>query len=133
MDSTYNHNHRPSHDNRAEEDSWPDLADQDGHRWLEYDIGNEEHEDDNRLDEDVSVSAPISKYNTENINDTHITISNTQCQLFFQTETPITSSLVLSGPVQASTLGGYTAHTPQSPPHSDSSDPSAKYNTQDPS
>jgi hypothetical protein len=47
---TYNHNHRPTHDNRTQEDSRSNLANQDSHWWLEENVGDEEHQDDDGLD-----------------------------------------------------------------------------------
>lgn len=54
--SAYNHNHRPGHDNRAEEDSRPNLADEDCHGGLEDNVGDKEHQDDDRLDGGIGIS-----------------------------------------------------------------------------
>jgi hypothetical protein len=43
----YNHNNRPCHDNCAQEYSWSDLANENGHGWLEENVRHKEHEHNN--------------------------------------------------------------------------------------
>ena len=78
--STYNHNHRPGHDNRTQEDSRSNLADEDSHWRLEEDIGNEEHQDNDGLDQNAAVSEGASVEYAK-MDDTHIAIANAQLQL----------------------------------------------------
>jgi hypothetical protein len=46
---TYYHNRSPANNNRRQEHSRAELANDNSHRWLEENIGHEKHQNDNGL------------------------------------------------------------------------------------